>query len=61
MVQLADSVFRLAHRQLIWPSVGIWSRQCRIELAAFDGMTASLLSVMLGRGDAIAPGWSTNR
>jgi bile acid:Na+ symporter, BASS family len=60
MVQLADLVFRLAHRHLIWclvacyclgalcPSAGIWIRECEIEMPVFDGMSPSLLSVMLG-------------
>ena len=60
MVQLADLVFRMAHRHLIWclvacyclgalwPSAGIWIRQCQIELPVLGGMSPSLLSVMLG-------------
>lgn len=60
MVQLADFIFRFAHRRLIWclvacyglgalwPGVGIWIRQCRMELPVLHGMSPSLLSLMLG-------------
>jgi BASS family bile acid:Na+ symporter len=60
MVQLADLIFRFAHRRLIWclagcyclgafwPGAGIWIREFQIASPLLHGMSPSLLSVMLG-------------
>ncbi len=60
MVQLANSIFRFAHRHLILclvacyclgallPGAGLWIRHCRLGPPVMHDISPSLLSVMLG-------------